>query len=180
MLQKPINRRTLLKALLTAGGGLIASAFLPAQWTKPLVKSGILPVHAQTSSTYYLTGGYQEWPEARISGTVRGIWAFVSSSTIQAPVRIPGQNRSPSSARSQSLLNGVGGISVTFSFERDNPPVVETVPVNPPQLRETISTGSDKGYIFFGDQELFGWDPADDIWLRLTAPQCINSPVDVP
>jgi hypothetical protein len=51
MQQKLISRRQLLKILLAAGGGLTAAAFLPAQWLKPVVKAGVLPVHAQSSIT---------------------------------------------------------------------------------------------------------------------------------
>jgi hypothetical protein len=44
-----ISRRQALKALLAASGGLTAAAFVPSKWVKPLVMSGVLPVHAQTS-----------------------------------------------------------------------------------------------------------------------------------
>ena len=40
------NRRNLLKAI-TAGGA--AAAVVPAEWAKPLVKSTILPAHAQAT-----------------------------------------------------------------------------------------------------------------------------------
>ncbi len=45
-----INRREALKALAAAGGALTAAAFLPGQWAKPLVESGVLPAHAQGSA----------------------------------------------------------------------------------------------------------------------------------
>ncbi len=44
-----ISRRTLLKVLVAAGGSVAASAIIPGKWTKPLVRVGVLPVHAQTS-----------------------------------------------------------------------------------------------------------------------------------
>jgi len=50
MLQRPISRREMLKILLAAGGGLSAAAFLPAQWLKPMVSTGVLPAHARASA----------------------------------------------------------------------------------------------------------------------------------
>ncbi len=47
--RKPISRRKLLKLMTAAGGGLAASFALPGKWTKPYVRAGVLPVHAQTS-----------------------------------------------------------------------------------------------------------------------------------
>lgn len=45
-----VSRRNLLKALTAAGGSLAASLFLPGKWDKPLLRVGVLPVHAQTSN----------------------------------------------------------------------------------------------------------------------------------
>jgi hypothetical protein len=42
-------RRDLLKLLGTGGVGIAALEALPARWTKPIVESVILPVHAQSS-----------------------------------------------------------------------------------------------------------------------------------
>ena len=49
MTKQSMTRRELLKAALAAGTGLTAAAFLPEKWLKPMVQSGVLPVHAQTS-----------------------------------------------------------------------------------------------------------------------------------
>ena len=46
---KQINRRKMLKGVLAAGGAITAAAFLDGKWLKPVVKTGILPVHAQAS-----------------------------------------------------------------------------------------------------------------------------------
>jgi hypothetical protein len=59
MAQKPVSRRTLLKTILAGGAAVSSSAFLPKKWVKPVVESGVLPVHAQVSGT------------GNISGTVR-------------------------------------------------------------------------------------------------------------
>ncbi len=48
--QKPINRREMLKkGALATGAAITAAAFLDGKWFKPVVKTGILPVHAQAS-----------------------------------------------------------------------------------------------------------------------------------
>ena len=48
--QKPIKRREMLKkGALAAGGAITAAAFLDGKWLKPVVKTGVLPVHAQAS-----------------------------------------------------------------------------------------------------------------------------------
>lgn len=44
-----INRRKMLKGVLAVGGAITAAAFLDGKWLKPVVKTGILPVHAQAS-----------------------------------------------------------------------------------------------------------------------------------
>ncbi len=48
--QKPINRREMLKkGALATGAAITAAAFLDGKWLKPIVKTGILPGHAQAS-----------------------------------------------------------------------------------------------------------------------------------
>lgn len=46
-----VDRRKLLKILAAAGGALGAASLLPGGWFKPVVKVGVLPVHAQASPT---------------------------------------------------------------------------------------------------------------------------------
>ena len=50
MYRQKISRRNLLKAIIAAGGGLTAAAFLPEKWVKPVVSAGVIPVHAAASS----------------------------------------------------------------------------------------------------------------------------------
>ena len=64
MTKKTITRRTLLKSILAGGTVVGASAFLPEKWVKPLVESGVLPVHAQVSVT-----------NGSISGTIQNVTA---------------------------------------------------------------------------------------------------------
>lgn len=44
------NRRKLLKTVAAGGGAIIAGKTLPDSWSRPVVDSILLPVHAQTSS----------------------------------------------------------------------------------------------------------------------------------
>jgi hypothetical protein len=50
-MQKQLSRRQALKTILAAGGGVTAASFIPSQWLKPVVRSGVLPVHAQASAS---------------------------------------------------------------------------------------------------------------------------------
>ena len=56
MKKQTITRRELLKVLAATGTGITAAAFLPAKWVKPIVNSGVLPVHAQASGTGSISG----------------------------------------------------------------------------------------------------------------------------
>lgn len=62
-MDKKITRRDLLKALIAGSGGIVAAGFVPEKWLKPVVKSGVLPVHAQASAPDpdYIQGGYQDF-----------------------------------------------------------------------------------------------------------------------
>jgi hypothetical protein len=44
-----VTRSQLLKLLLAGGIATAAASFLPGKWLKPVVKVGVLPVHAQSS-----------------------------------------------------------------------------------------------------------------------------------
>jgi len=54
MSETKLTRREALKAIAAAAGGLTAAAFLPSQWLKPVVKAGVLPVHARASVTHIM------------------------------------------------------------------------------------------------------------------------------
>ena len=51
-----ITRNQFLKMLIAGGGATAAAAFLPGKWLKPIVKVGVLPVHAQSTLTLTVTG----------------------------------------------------------------------------------------------------------------------------
>ncbi|HSM26012.1 MAG TPA: hypothetical protein VK856_14205 [Anaerolineaceae bacterium] len=49
-MSKNISRRDLLRAIVAGSGGFVATSFLPEKWLRPVVKSGVLPAHAQASA----------------------------------------------------------------------------------------------------------------------------------
>ena len=51
-----ITRNQFLKILVAVGGATAAAAFLPGKWLKPIVKVGVLPVHAQSTFTLTVSG----------------------------------------------------------------------------------------------------------------------------
>jgi hypothetical protein len=53
MQPKPITRRTFIKTLSAGAGASTIIAFMPSHWLKPVVRTGVLPVHAATSAACY-------------------------------------------------------------------------------------------------------------------------------
>lgn len=51
---KDISRRQLLKVL-AVGSAVAAVSLVPGKWKTPVVKSGVLPAHAQVTPTYVIT-----------------------------------------------------------------------------------------------------------------------------
>ncbi len=47
--EQTMSRRKLLKVLAATGGTVATTMLLPSKWVKPLVKVGVLPVHAQAT-----------------------------------------------------------------------------------------------------------------------------------
>jgi hypothetical protein len=47
-----VSRRDALKALAAASGALVASGMLPKSWTSPVVETGIVPAHAQSTACF--------------------------------------------------------------------------------------------------------------------------------
>ncbi len=78
-MEKKITRRDALKAIIAGSSGIVAAGFVPEKWLKPVVKSGVLPVHAQASSPTptpdYIQGNY-------IVGNTLIAFALVSSQPI--------------------------------------------------------------------------------------------------
>ena len=122
-----ISRRELLKAIIAGGGGIIATGFLPEKWLKPVVKSGVLPVHAQASTPEptlsptivpnYIEG-YGEWGDGFLfANAYVSAVPFVypeivtqasSSYKLASPVKIPLPTDQPVEGVEVTLLiNGV-------------------------------------------------------------------------
>ncbi len=78
-MEKKISRRDLLKALIAGSGGIVAAGFVPEKWLKPVVKSGVLPVHAQASvPDLFIRGGYYPYMDPQTEDEGIMAFAFVS------------------------------------------------------------------------------------------------------
>jgi hypothetical protein len=100
-----MTRRDLLKAIVAGSGGIVAAGFLPEKWLKPVVKSGVLPVHAQASAPPdFIQGGY-------FDGDFLIAFAFVSSQPIPEFFR---DNHDLSSVKKIGVEYPVEGKDVTL------------------------------------------------------------------
>lgn len=139
-----LTRRNMIK-IVSAGAGAVALANLPAKWAKPVVKMGLLPVHAQSTTptppptTYVVTAGDDDtnanfcWPldsTATINPGDAGITLTYSISaspglTITSPASLTGTvDTTTGGAATLNIeftytMGVAGNISVTWGF--DNP-----------------------------------------------------------
>ena len=84
-LQNP-DRRRLLK-LLAAGGTVATVSLLPGKWSSPVVKSGVLPAHAQVTPGQYIvqcSQGYEELFDEGFKGYV--LEATATDTVLNQPV----------------------------------------------------------------------------------------------
>lgn len=110
-----ISRRNALKTLLATAGGLGAAAFLPSRWVKPVVESGVLPVHAQSSSTNGVRGYTGDsWHEvyAGVSSDPVDEWSFLYGKTGLASAGGHAKHAAP--AKDSALIHPVEGVNVTL------------------------------------------------------------------
>ena len=56
----PQSRRKLLKSIALGSGAIALGKTLPDSWTKPVIESVVLPVHAQASAGAEFTGTYSD------------------------------------------------------------------------------------------------------------------------
>ena len=107
-----ITRRELLKTVIAGSGGIVAAGFLPEKWLKPVVKSGVLPVHAQASQPTptpdYIQGGYEDF-----NGDSNFFLAFAFVSSEPIP-ELAGDNSALSSVEKLAVENPVEGKDVTL------------------------------------------------------------------
>jgi hypothetical protein len=168
MQQKPITRRQLLKALLAAGGGLTASAMLPAKWLKPVVKSGVLPAHAQTSITRSLQP---------IADGDFGDGTFI----LHIKIRV---NSIPLVKTGETALSVQEGVAFQYGVEQQILPGIPDVPV---KMSYQVTSGTVKdpvpalprskksdslGIADFGDQLWTVGAPPWSFLLKFSAPGC--------
>jgi hypothetical protein len=128
---KKISRRDALK-LLTAAAGATALANLPARWSKPDLKVGVLPAHAQTSGRHVLSALPASEPQpnnqcydgqdvifsAVISPSAANILLqYVLTYNTTAPT---GSITSPIPTTGTLLTNASGQVSLTATVTPDN------------------------------------------------------------
>lgn len=77
------NRRRLLKSITVSGTAIIATKSLPESWIRPMVKSVIIPAHAQTSVTTLNYFG-QNVSVADISDPETGLVEWTSRNLVSA------------------------------------------------------------------------------------------------
>jgi len=58
---KQMGRRDALKILTASAGAVLGAAALPGEWMKPVVETGVLPVHAQASGTIFLPRAFEDY-----------------------------------------------------------------------------------------------------------------------
>ncbi len=63
--QKLVGRRDALKILTASAGAVLGTAALPGEWMKPVVETGVLPVHAQASVSIVLSPAFQLYGVSR-------------------------------------------------------------------------------------------------------------------
>jgi len=132
MLKKePINRREMLKkGALATGGAITAAAFLDGKWLKPIVKPGILPVHAKASvcGVYTFTARFED----RDDGDYLGV--TVSPIGPDGPISyeimaVVGITLDPGVGSSGAAFLTGGTIDFAESYEFTNTPGTEKVTI---------------------------------------------------
>jgi hypothetical protein len=127
-----VSRRRLLKVLVAAGGSVAASTLLPGKWVKPILRVGVLPVHAQTSqpatpfiASTTINTSYGDGCVTDLSATISPATAGVQMKvqvcndvqgcqTITATTDAAGQAVFPDPSNPRCFAQG--NTTVTFSF----------------------------------------------------------------
>jgi hypothetical protein len=143
----PISRRNALKTILAAAGGLGAAAFLPESWARPVVRTGILPAHAQASSPAVdeISILYDDWETDNMTyGNVLAFRVFAGAKTTGFH---PGGHARHAAPLMDSLTPVKGARIVVSLVEH-----LWSTPTSPASYPLTEDTGAD-GYANFGDLE---------------------------
>jgi hypothetical protein len=148
----PITRRNALKLLAATSGALLGSAMLPAKWLKPVVETGVLPVHAQASVALSIAG-LEAAQEYRFDGTghhfivnfaytdtlgeVDGTWTLNASWTVTGTMACDGMALSALGA----TVSG-GGSSGIINFDWYNNTCIFGQPAHTDIANISISKGA--------------------------------------
>ena len=134
--KKQINRREMLKkGALAAGGAITAAAFLDGKWLKPIVKTGILPVHAQASicGVYTFTPRF-EYNEQQGGGSAWNLGVYVAPIGPDGPISyeimgFTGITITPGvgSSGSGTLTGGDTNFSEVYNFGQENSQATVTI-----------------------------------------------------
>jgi hypothetical protein len=116
--KQTISRRQALK-LLTAVSGAVTLANLPGKWSKPLLKVGILPVHAQTSQIPTATSTTA--PPANTATPTTTTTPTTTSTTTSTPTPTdtpaPTNTPTPTATATPSLIQGSIAALLDWSAE---------------------------------------------------------------
>jgi hypothetical protein len=138
MPQSLVSRRQALKVILAAGGSITAVAFLPEKWLKPVIRTGVLPVHAQTSDQWLVDvssdGGTPSFSTLVVSNI--NIHVYTPYADVQAD---------SSASEDKKLGNPVPYAPVTTSYTNSGTGSVTGVT---PSLPRT-DTSDSVGYLHF-------------------------------
>ncbi len=161
--RRNLSRRQALK-FLTAVTGATALSQLPNKWSKPLLKVGVLPAHAQTSPvpTATATSTPTSTPTATATATptlIQGSieaevdWSFeVGEIDLDLEVFDPGDSTwaTPNNLATLTLLHGGGSPLNGLGNERVDSQ--GSVAVGTYQVRlQVVSTNSSQGFLLFAE-----------------------------
>ena len=115
------NRRKLLKSIAAGGGAVVAGKSLPESWTKPVVDSVLLPVHAATTDDTQAASGTNTCVSISIPGAALTCAQkeanfseiYWVDDTGECPVLKTGKPQSPAEGIAASYATvGEGGMSL--------------------------------------------------------------------
>ena len=159
----------MIKALIAGSGGIVAAGFVPEKWLKPVVKSGVLPAHAQASAPEptatpaptqtpdYIQGGYDDF-----RGDSDFFLAFAYVSSQPFPENTTGVN-APSLAKVQVIANPVEGKEVTLFIDDVKYVPIEITDSNP---KKTDADGYVKWELEWDYQQLLAINPNKETRLK--------------
>jgi len=163
-----------LKVLIASGAGLTASSLVPPQWTKPLVNTGVMPVHAQTSVLVYYLAATDSGTQYQGNITINSVQAFVSSEPIASSYNTGAHAKLAAPARN-GFTTGVPNITVTMTIRNVDSSNVPTFANPTGATRQEITSSTFPiGYADFGNVEIHFSQPGNpaEFYLVFNAPHC--------